>query len=156
MDLKRGCRGWWIALAAALIDRATKLLAEGLPRGGRVLVPGVVRLYPVQNRGMAFSMLSGQSLLLALLTAAIIAGVVAWLVRRADAPGLLRAGLWLIVGGGLGNLYDRLFFGGVADFIELAFVRFAVFNIADVCICAGAALAVVAMALDERKGKRTR
>ena len=45
--------------------------------------------------------------------------------------------------GGLGNLYDRIASGSVPDFIELAFVRFAVFNVADVCICVGAALAVI-------------
>ena len=66
-------------------------------------------------------------------------------------PRLLRAGLWLIVGGGLGNLYDRLTRGGVADFIELAFVRFAVFNVADICICVGAALAALGVLMTERR-----
>lgn len=143
MRLKRGCRGWWIALAAALMDRLAKRLAVGLPAGGRTLVPGVVDLRRVQNRGMAFSMLSGQSLLLAILTALLIAGIVGWLLCRPDAGKLFRAGLWLIVGGGLGNLYDRLTAGSVMDFIELTFVRFAVFNVADVCICVGAALALL-------------
>ena len=141
MRSKRGFRGWWIALAAALADRLTKLLAAGAPGGA--LVPGVVDLRPVQNRGMAFSMLSGQTLALTVFTALLIAGLVGWLVARPDAPRLARAGLWLIVGGGLGNLYDRLATGSVTDFIELAFVRFAVFNLADACICVGAALVVL-------------
>ena len=141
MRSKRGFRGWWIALAAALADRLTKLLAAGAPGGA--LVPGIIDLRPVQNRGMAFSMLSGQTLALTVFTALLIAGLVGWLVARPDAPRLARAGLWLIVGGGLGNLYDRLATGSVTDFIELAFVRFAVFNLADVCICVGAALVVI-------------
>lgn len=140
MGLRQRARGWWIALAAALADRLSKLLAANLPAGGRALIPGVVNLRPVRNRGMAFSMLSGQSLLLAVVTALLIAGVVGWLLARPGVGGLPRAGLWLIVGGGLGNLYDRVTAGSVSDFIELAFVRFAVFNVADVCICAGAAL----------------
>ena len=106
-------------------------------------MPGIIDLRPVQNRGMAFSMLSGQTLALTVFTALLIAGLVGWLVARPDAPRLARAGLWLIVGGGLGNLYDRLATGSVTDFIELAFVRFAVFNLADVCICVGAALVVL-------------
>ena len=61
MRLRRGCRGWWIALLAALADRLTKLLAAKLPAGRRALIPGVLNLRPVGNRGMAFSMLSGQS-----------------------------------------------------------------------------------------------
>ena len=141
MRSKRGFRGWWIALAAALADRLTKLLAVGAPGGA--LVPGIIDLRPVQNRGMAFSMLSGQTLALTVFTALLIAGLVGWLAARPDAPPLARAGLWLIVGGGLGNLYDRLATGSVTDFIELAFVRFAVFNLADVCICVGAAMVVL-------------
>ena len=143
MRIKQGCRGWWIALLAALADRLTKVLVARLcPRGG-ALIPGIINLRPVENRGIAFSMLSGQGLALALFTAALIAGLVAWLVSHPDAPGLLRTGLWLIAGGGLGNLYDRLTTGGVSDFIELAFVRFAVFNVADICICVGAGLVLL-------------
>ena len=143
MRIKQGCRGWWVALLAALADRLTKVLVARLcPRGG-ALIPGIINLRPVENRGIAFSMLSGQGLALALFTAALIAGLVAWLVSHPDAPGLLRTGLWLIAGGGLGNLYDRLTTGGVSDFIELAFVRFAVFNVADICICVGAGLVLL-------------
>ena len=151
MRLRQGCRGWWIALLAALADWLTKRLAAGLPAGTTALIPGLLNLRPVRNRGMAFSLLSGQSLALTVLTALLIAGLAAWLIARPDAPGLLRAGLWLIAGGGLGNLYDRLTAGVVSDFIEFAFVRFAVFNVADVCICAGAALAVLGSFLAERK-----
>ena len=151
MRLRRGCSGWWIALLAALADRLSKLAAAGLPPGRSALIPGIVNLRPVENTGMAFSMLSGRSLGLSILTAALIAGLVGWLVAKPDAPKLFRAGLWLIVGGGLGNLYDRVFFGSVSDFIELAFVRFAVFNVADVGSCAGAALAVRGAALEERR-----
>lgn len=158
MRLRRGCRGAWIALLAVLADRLSKAAVAGLAPGGGVLLPGVLNLRPVENRGAAFSMLSGQSAALAVLTAALIAGLVAWLAARPDAPGLLRGGLWLIVGGGLGNLYDRLTSGGVPDFLEFAFVRFPVFNAADVCICLGAALAVIGAAPGSREqtggGKR--
>lgn len=151
----RGLHGTWIALLAAAADRVSKAAVVKLAHRGP-LIPGIVNLRPVENRGAAFSMLWGQDAALILLTAALIAGLLAWLIARPGASRVLRTGLWLIVGGGLGNLYDRLFFGGVADFIELAFVRFAVFNIADVCICAGAVLTVIAVTLDERRGKGTR
>ena len=143
MRIKEGCRGMWIALAAALADRLSKLAAARLPAAGAPLIPGLVNLNRVENRGIAFSMLSGQGLALILLTALVVAVLTAWLVARPDAPRLTRAGLWLIVGGGLGNLYDRVASGAVCDFIDLAFVRFAVFNVADVCICVGAALVVI-------------
>ena len=151
----RGLHGAWIALLAAAADRVSKAAVAKLAHRG-ALIPGIVNLRPVENRGAAFSMLWGQDAVLILLTAALIVGLLAWLIARPGASRVQRTGLWLIVGGGLGNLYDRLFFGGVADFIELAFVRFAVFNIADVCICAGAVLTVIAVTLDERRGKGTR
>ena len=152
MRLKQGCRGWWIALGAALADRLTKLLvAEFGPEHGGPLIPGILNLRPVENRGIAFSMLSGKGLGLVLFTAALIAGLVAWLVAHPDAPTLLRTGLWLIAGGGLGNLYDRLAMGSVSDFIELAFMRFAVFNVADVCICVGAGLVLLGSLTGDRK-----
>ena len=150
MRLRRGCRGWWIAVAGARSERLTKAIVSGAGRRGQ-LVPGIVNLRPVENRGMAFSMLSGQTVALSVLTALLVAGIVGWLVARPDAPRLVRAGLWLIVGGGLGNLYDRLATGSVIDFLDLAFVRFAVFNVADVCICAGAALVVAGAWMSEKK-----
>ena len=155
MRLRQGCRGAWIALLAALADRLTKAAVVKLARPGP-LIPGIVNLRPVENRGMAFSMLSGQQLALTIFTAALIMALIGCLIARPDASRLARAGLWMIVGGGLGNLYDRLTAGGVTDFLELAFVRFAVFNVADVCICAGAALVVLGVWLEERKRSHDR
>ena len=155
MRLRRGCRGWWIALLAALADRATKAAVLALPRANGPLVPGVLNLRLTANRGMAFSMLSGQTLALTLLTLALTAALTAWLVARPDEPRLLRAGLWMIVGGGLGNLYDRLTRGSVIDFLEPAFVRFAVFNVADACITVGAALAILGLTLGELRRRKT-
>ena len=158
MRLRQGCKGAWIALAAALADRLSKAAVARLAPEGGALIPGLVNLRPVGNRGMAFSLLSGQGLVLAALTALIVMAVTAWLVARPDAPAAQRAGLWLIVGGGLGNLYDRVTAGVVSDFIDLAFVRFAVFNVADICICVGAALTVFGAwrADDSRGGRRGR
>lgn len=142
--------GCWVALLAALLDRGSKAWALASPQR-RALIPDVLNFRLAENSGAAFSMLSGQGLGLIVLTAVIILAVTAWLVARPEAPAGLRTGLWMIVGGGLGNLYDRVTTGGVTDFLEPAFVRFAVFNVADVCICLGAALVVVAVLLDGRK-----
>lgn len=151
MQLKRRLRGAWLAALAAALDRLTKLLASHA--GGGALVPGLLNLRPTENRGMAFSMLSGQGALLTALTLLLVAALTAWLVARPERPRLFRAGLWLIVGGGLGNAWDRLTTGAVIDFIEPAFVRFAVFNVADACICIGAVLALWS-AIREEAGEK--
>lgn len=163
MRLRRGCRGWWIALLAAAVDRITKVAVlrqwqrpRLLDRTFDALIPGVVNLRMVGNRGMAFSLFSGQGAALTVLTFLLIAGVVAWLIARPDESKWIRVGFWLVVGGGLGNLFDRAVQGYVVDFIELAFVRFAVFNVADVCICVGAALVILGTIFAERQKRRER
>ena len=53
------------------------------------------------------------------------------------------------LGGGIGNLIDRVLNGEVVDYINLLFMRFAVFNFADICVCVGVALWVLVIFLDE-------
>ena len=150
MQSKRGCSGAWIAALAVAADQISKALVV---RGGATaLLPGIVAVHPTANTGMAFSMLSGRGLLLIILTAALVAALAGWLIlSRRPQPSGLRAGLWLIVGGGLGNLIDRIAFGHVIDFNELEFIHFAVFNVADMAICIGAAAVAISVILDERR-----
>ena len=152
MRFRRGCRGWWLAALAFGADRLTKAAVQGQATA-RALIPGLVRCQPVRNSGMAFSMLSGQFALLTAVTALLILGLAIYLIRKPEEPPLTRAGFWLVVGGGLGNLADRLAYGAVIDFIELEFVRFAIFNVADICVCVGAGLAMLGMLLAERQRK---
>lgn len=153
MQLKKGCSGIWIAAVAAVLDRITKAASEAFPAGESLpLIPGLINIRPVTNTGMAFSLLSGEAAILTIVTILMVAGLIAWLViRPADQTKLMRAGLWMVVGGGLGNVYDRLLYGHVIDFIEPSFIRFAIFNVADVFICAGVGLAALGTVLDEMK-----
>ena len=152
MKLKRGCKLVWLPLPAIIIDRLFKraAMAALAPAGVRTAIPGVLSWAYTENRGAAFSMLSDRApWLLIALTAALILGLLLYLLAHPDAPALERTGLWLIVGGGLGNLWDRLVHGCVIDFIRLDFVRFAVFNPADVFVCTGAGLVVLSVILTE-------
>ena len=148
----RGCRYWWLAIPVVAIDRLLKRAAAAAlaPAGVRTAIPGVVSWAYTENRGAAFSMLSNRApWTLIALTAALIIGIVIYLLTHPNEPALERAGLWLIVGGGLGNLWDRLMYGGVIDFIRLDFIHFAVFNPADVFVCIGAGLVVLSVVLAE-------
>lgn len=153
MRSKRGYRGIWIVPLVIIADRITKVIAMALTET-RVLIPGVLNARYVKNTGIAFSMFSGGGAWLCVFTAVLIAALTLWLLLRPEEPGLFRCGLWLIVGGGLGNLYDRLIYGYVIDFFETAFVRFAIFNVADACICIGAALAVLGLLAEEIRLKK--
>ena len=122
------------------LDQATKDAARASlrPVGSRTLIPGVLGLRYSENTGAAFSSFSGSTGLLTALTALLVAGILIWLLTHRQEPRRFRIPLLLILAGGAGNLIDRLCFSYVTDFIELLFVRFAIFNLADILITAGA------------------
>ena len=139
--------------AAALIgiDQAIKLWATNVlqPVGAMPLIPHVVELRFVLNQGMAFSLLSGKQLFLIIATSAALLAVAYGLFFRSRGKRLQQAALVLVLGGGIGNLIDRVLNGEVVDYINLLFMQFAVFNFADICVCVGVALWVLVIFLDE-------
>ena len=129
---------WWIALASFLADQGTKLLARRLAEPV-ALIPGIIGLRYAENTGMAFSLLSGQPWLLGVLSAVLI--IAGWLVLRRYRLGWLsRVAAMLMLGGAVGNMIDRFFTGYVVDMIEVLAFRFAIFNVADVCLTVGCGL----------------
>lgn len=156
MQLRKGCRLWWLVLPGVLLDRVTKRAAAAAlaPHGVKYAVHGVLSWAYTENRGAAFSILSGRSILLVLLTVVLIAALFIYLLRHPENPTLERAGMWCIIAGGLGNLWDRLAYGCVIDFIRLDFVNFAIFNVADIFVCLGAAAVVLSVLLAEGRRKQ--
>ena len=123
-------------LAVLVLDRITKELSVFIPAGGMEIIPGILGLRYTENRGIAFSMLSGHTWLITAISLAAIAVMVIWLIRG-DLTGLPRIGLLLMFGGAAGNLADRLIRGFVPDMIEVLFTNFAIFNVADACLTVG-------------------
>ena len=119
------------------------------PVGAMPLIPHVVELRFVLNPGMAFSLLSGKQLFLIAATGAALLLVAYWLFFRSRGKKLQQEALILVLGGGIGNLIDRVLNGEVVDYINLLFMRFAVFNFADICVCVGVALWVLVILLEE-------
>ena len=132
-------------------DQLIKLWAVQVlePVGAMPLIPHVVELRFVLNPGMAFSLLSGKQLFLIAATGAALLLVAYWLFFRSRGRKLQQAALILVLGGGIGNLLDRVLNGEVVDYINLLFMRFAVFNFADICVCVGVALWVLVILLEE-------
>jgi signal peptidase II len=140
----------WFAVAAAVVavDRATKwLMIDWLRVGESVPVTGFFNLVLVYNRGAAFSFLAGapgwQTAFFSAIALAASA-VISWMLLRAPQRRLQASGLALVLGGALGNLWDRLQWGAVADFLDLhAFGwHWPAFNAADSAITVGAALLI--------------
>ena len=101
------------------------------------LLPGLVELYYIRNTGGGFSILSGHTWLLTLLTAAVMVVVAVLLVRRTFPHPLAMWTLTAILGGGLGNLIDRVRLGYVVDMFNFQFVSYPVFNVADILVVCG-------------------
>ena len=133
---------WGIAAAVFIADRVTKILAPRIPEDGQALIPGVLGLRYAENRGIAFSMLSGMPWVLGLVSLAIIAAVFFFL-RGKKLRAMTLAGLMMMLGGAAGNMLDRFIHGFVPDMIEVLFVQFAVFNVADMFLCIGCGLVIL-------------
>ncbi len=133
---------WGLALAVFIADRVTKILAPGIPAEGQTLIPGVLGLRYAENRGIAFSLLSGMPWVLGLVSLLIIAAVFFFL-RGKKLPPLVLTGLMMMLGGAAGNMTDRFIHGFVPDMIEVLFVQFAVFNVADMFLCIGCGLVIL-------------
>ena len=142
----------WIALVVLLSDRAAKIMMVSIPEEGMTLIPGIIGLRPAWNTGMAFSMLSGKPWLLALLSLMILGGA-AWFLRGKALSRLASVGLMMMFGGAIGNLADRMLAGAVPDMIELLFVRFAIFNVADACLVVGCGLVMISLFTREENTK---
>ena len=150
----------WLSLLVFVLDQASKLYFEGALRLYQQIeiVPGLFSWTLAYNTGAAFSFLADSSgwqrWLFALIAIVVSAVLVIWLKRLGRNDTWLAVALALVLGGALGNLYDRVALGHVIDFILVHWQNrwyFPAFNIADSAITVGA----IMLALDMFKSKKT-
>ena len=141
-----------IVLAVFLLDRASKAWALKALFMRSVMVLPFFHLTYAENTGVAFGMFRDSNLFFLVFSAALVA-VLLYLRRAIQGHGRLAAiGLALVLGGALGNLYDRIAYGFVVDFFDFSFFP-AVFNVADSAITVGAALMALGLK-DDKAGSR--
>lgn len=136
-----------IVVFAVALDQLSKWWARAalnaIPQGNVVLLPGILELRYVENRGAAFSLLWGKNGFLIAVSAIIVLLLIFYLIRYRASEGIWsRIAIASILGGALGNLIDRIFRGYVVDMINPLFVKFAVFNVADIFVTCGTILLV--------------
>jgi signal peptidase II len=145
-------RGWarWLIVSAAIVaaDLATKAwVSRAFTEGEVRVVTPFFNLVLMHNTGAAFSFLAGaggwQRWFFTVITLAI-SGAILYMLRRPHRGAAVPLALALVLGGALGNLYDRLTLGHVVDFVQLhaAGYYWPAFNVADSAICAGVAILV--------------
>ena len=113
-------------------------LGESIP-----FIPAIMQLTRVHNYGAAWSSLSGKTVLLIAVTAVMMIAVAVLLIRRVVRHPLGVAACLLILGGGIGNIIDRIRLGYVVDMFDLLLFSYPVFNLADCFVVVGAILGAV-------------
>ncbi|GLH17723.1 MULTISPECIES: signal peptidase II [Pseudomonas] len=150
----------WLSLLVLVIDQASKFYFEAKLEMFQqiVIIPDLFSWTLAYNTGAAFSFLADSSgwqrWLFALIAIVVSAVLVVWLKRLGRNDTWLAVALALVLGGALGNLYDRVALGHVIDFILVHWQNrwyFPAFNIADSAITVGA----IMLALDMFKTKKT-
>ena len=158
----------FIILAVCVLDQLTKFLAmdiiasansvavsalrEGMKKP---LFDGFLDFTYITNDGMAFGWLDDNRWVFMVLSALGIAVMLAYLIYLKGNGRLFCFSLSLVIGGGIGNMFDRILLGYVVDFIDVRCFDFWkwIFNFADSAVCVGAELLIISFLLDYKKEK---
>ena len=141
-----------IAIIAGVIglDQLTKWLAV-VNLQGEASFPlwrDVLHFTYVENTGMAFGMLKDHRWVFMVFSTVSIIALLIYLFRFRPESRWMQISMAFIIGGGIGNMIDRIILGYVIDFIDFTLINFAVFNIADSFVCVGAGMMIVYLIID--------
>ena len=133
-----------IGVPVIAADQAIKSVIRRQTPGQMIFeIPGVVAITPSFNTGAAFSLLTGQPMLLAVISAVLLLAFCLYVARRIRLTRAAETALCCLVSGGVGNLIDRIAFAGVTDYIRLLLFDFPVFNLADMAITGSIAVLII-------------
>ena len=142
-----------IILIVIAADQLTKAWASSALKeiATMPVIEDVIHFTYVENRGAAFGMLADHRWIFMVLSIVGIAALFVWMTVDKTISRPMKAILAMIIGGGIGNMIDRVMLGYVVDFIDCRFIDFYVFNVADSFVTVGCALFVVLLAIAEYK-----
>jgi signal peptidase II len=153
-----------ISACAIALDQLTKwLIYFNLPIGEVAFgIDGLFEITHIRNDGMAFGLLDEHRWIFIVASIIGICVISVYLFRFSSDNRFTKIGLALVIGGGLGNMVDRIVLGEVVDMIHITifndFFPY-VFNVADSCVCVGVGMAIVGIVYDiikEAKSKKTK
>lgn len=144
-----------IFLFTILLDQLSKFLMTSnfAPGEGFCVIKGILDFTYIRNEGAAFGMLQGARWFFIVLTVVVFAALIIYLIKSKPTSHLEKTALTLLAGGALGNFIDRVILGFVRDFIEVKFIDFPIFNVADCFVCIGTGLYVLYTLLEFFKDK---
>ena len=122
----------------------------------QALIPNLLNLTYVRNEGVAFGLFSGMQWIFIVLTTLMLAAIIIYMFKKRPQGKFFYFTVALIVGGGVGNLIDRVAYGYVVDYLSLTFFK-PVCNFADYCITVGVVLlAVYLLFFADKKDKKVK
>ena len=144
-----------VGIVLAIADQIIKsFVSTNLKEIGSVsVIDNLLSFTYEENNGVAFGSFAGNRLIFVVLTTALIAAILIYMFKKKPKSKLFYASVALVIGGGIGNLIDRIFFGFVIDYISLSFFPL-VCNVADYCIAVGTVLLMVYVLFLSEVGKK--
>lgn len=133
-----------IAASIVIIDQLIKyFVVLYLPNAGTVeAIPYILDLNYVENRGVAFGMFKDMRWVFVTITVLIIAFLIYLICTKKETSKLFVISSGLVIGGGIGNVIDRIYYGFVVDYLQLSFFS-PVCNFADYCITVGTVMLAI-------------
>lgn len=144
-----------LTIAVVLIlDQISKFIVRSSMTEGQIIevIKGFFNITYINNSGVAFSLLSGQRGLVTIVQIVAMIVVAIFLYKTKGKSKLLDISLAMVLGGGIGNIIDRVAFGAVTDMISFKIFP-PVFNVADIGVTVGCALIILDLIMDIRKGE---
>ena len=144
-----------VGIVLAIADQIIKFfVSTNLKETGSVsVIDNLLSFTYVENNGVSFGSFAGNRWIFVVLTTALIAAILIYMFKKKPKSKLFYASVALVVGGGIGNLIDRIFYGYVIDYISLSFFP-PVCNFADYCITVGTVLLMVYVLFFSEVGKK--
>jgi signal peptidase II len=131
-----------ITLLLIICDQVSKIavLKYLKPVGTTVVLKDILSLTYVENRGAAFGILQNSRWVFICATIIILAVLIIYKIKYKPQGKIINTSLCLLISGAIGNLIDRIFRGFVVDMLEVTFIEYPVFNVADCFVVVGAIL----------------
>ena len=132
-----------LAILTIILDQVSKWYVQTHFRIGESIpvIPDIFHWTYIVNHGAAFGILMHQRWIFLLIVVLLVTALYLGRQRLAKAPLYARIGTGTLLGGALGNGWDRLYLGGVVDFFD--FRIWPIFNVADIAICVGVPLLIL-------------
>ena len=139
----------FIVIISVVIDQISKYIVSSNMQVGESfgLVKYVLNITYLRNSGAAFGILKDHRwifMIASIIAIIAMAAILIYFIKNKSFM-WMQAAFALILGGGIGNMIDRLYQGYVVDFLEFDFVEFAIFNIADSCVTVGCTIFIIFM-----------